>query len=524
MALEGEVSAPPAVGAASDGEAAYRAIFEATSDGLVINELDGTVVEVNPAFCAMHGFAREELIGRHPSLFIAPGSLPLLAEYVDAVRRGERFQARAADVRRDGTTFPVEVHGGPFTYRGRPHILGVVRDISARAQAYETLERRVAERTRELSALLEVSRNVASTLELAPLLGLILDQLGTVIDYTGAGILALESDEFTVLGYRGPLPPEQALALRFKLTREIGHWYVVQSKQPLLVADTWAQRESAREAFGEDGGVRTRFDYIRSWILAPLLHKDRVIGALSVEHAEPNHYSERDMSLARAIANQVAVAMENARLYQQAHELAALRERSRLARELHDSVTQALYALTLYTEASTRLLDDGDATTARQYLGEMRDTAREALDEMRLLIFSLRPPVLASEGLAAALRQRIEAVEGRSRGVEAALEVEGDARPTAAVEGALYRVAQEALNNALKHARARHVRVRLAQQPERTTLEIADDGTGFDLERADRGATQGLRGMRERAAEIGATLAVETAPGAGTRIRVEVAR
>lgn len=329
----------------TEGEREYRAIFEATSDGLAINALDGTVLEVNPAFCRMHGFTREELIGEQPTRFIAPDDHHLLRDYLAAVQAGGDFQARATDLRKDGTLFPVEVHGQQFVYRGQPAVLGVVRDITERTQAYELLEQHVAERTRELATLLEVSRQVVSTLELKPLLGIILDQLRVLMDYDGAGILGLEGDEFTVLGYRGPLPQETALGLRLRLSEELGHWYIVQSKQPLLIADTQARWLEAREMLGESGGMKTRFDYIRSWILVPLLYQDQVIGALSVEHSEPNHYTEQHATLALAIANQAAIALEHARLYEQAQQAAALEERQRLARELHDSVSQAVYGL-----------------------------------------------------------------------------------------------------------------------------------------------------------------------------------
>lgn len=505
-------------------EAQYRGIFEATMDALIINDLNGYVAEANPAACRMHGYTHDEFVGLHSPVFIHPDSHPIFADFLATVKAGEVFRTQAQNLRRDGTPFPIEVVGAPLTFRGAPHVLAVVRDITEQVQASQQLEQRVAERTRELSTLLEVSQHVASTLDLEPLLGTILDQLKLSVDFTGAGVLALDGDEFTVLGYRGPLPQEQALNLRFRLTEELGHWQVVHSREPLLVADTLAQLEAGRTTHGDDGGMRTRFDYIRSWMLLPLMHKDLVIGALSVEHSEPNHYTAHDLALAQAIANQAAVAIENARLYTKAQELASLQERQRLARELHDSVTQAVYGLTLYTEAASRQLAAGDTDGVSSYLDEMRDTAREALQEMRLLIFALRPPVLEQEGLAGALRARLEAVEGRAPGLTATLDVQGEQRAPVAVEAALYRIALEALNNALKYAQAHHVQVSLEQTAEATILEIRDDGVGFDPAKVPENGHLGLRGMRERAEHIGTRLEVESTKGHGTRIRVEVRR
>jgi signal transduction histidine kinase len=141
---------------------------------------------------------------------------------------------------------------------------------------------------------------------------------------------------------------------------------------------------------------------------------------------------------------------------------------------------------------------------------------------MRLLIFELRPSVLAENGLAAALQARLETVEGRA-GLETTFRVEGaDRRLAPEVEEGLYRISQEALNNALKHAQASHIQVHLRQNHSTVLLEIIDDGLGFDPSRARQQGGLGLRGMEERAARLGADLSVQSQPGAGTQVRVEV--
>jgi signal transduction histidine kinase len=208
-------------------------------------------------------------------------------------------------------------------------------------------------------------------------------------------------------------------------------------------------------------------------------------------------------------------------LYAQAQKAAALEERQRLARELHDSATQSLYSARLYAEAALRQLAGGDNTTAAEYVREVKDATRDALAEMRLLIHELRPPVLAEQGLAAALRLRLGAVEGRA-GLATELVAEpGPVRLPDALEQDLYRVAQEALNNALKHGKPGRIAVRLRQMEHRVSLEIADDGAGFDPAMGADGGL-GLRGMRERVARCGGSLDIESAPGKGTRVRVEV--
>jgi signal transduction histidine kinase len=207
----------------------------------------------------------------------------------------------------------------------------------------------------------------------------------------------------------------------------------------------------------------------------------------------------------------------------QVEALAVVEERNRLARDLHDSVTQALYGLTLSTEAAARQIAAGEVDAAATQLREIQETAQQALKEMRLLIFELRPPVLEEEGLAAALRERLQSVEGRV-GVATSLAVEGDGRLPPAVEAELDRITQEALNNALKHARAHQIAVQLRQDERIVALEIVDDGIGFDLGATWSRGGLGLRGMAERAARLGGQLAIDSRPGKGTRVRVEVPR
>jgi signal transduction histidine kinase/streptogramin lyase len=194
-------------------------------------------------------------------------------------------------------------------------------------------------------------------------------------------------------------------------------------------------------------------------------------------------------------------------------------ERNRLARELHDSVTQALYAVTLYTNAAVRLLSAGQVETALENVRKVRRTAIEALGEMRLLIFELRPPIL-EEGLAAALETRLQAVERRA-GLNTHFRVEGSGQLPPDVEECLYRITVEALNNSLKHADAQSIHVFLRLGPRRTLLEITDDGVGFDPALTSNGGGLGLRGMAERIEQFGGQLTVDSEPDSGTRIKVE---
>ena len=205
----------------------------------------------------------------------------------------------------------------------------------------------------------------------------------------------------------------------------------------------------------------------------------------------------------------------------QAEELAVLQERNRLARELHDSVTQSLYSLTLFSHAARRMAEDVGNDRLERQIGQIGGTAVKALKEMRLLVYELRPPELKKEGLIRALRQRLEAVEGRS-GVEARLVVDELGRLPPSVEQEIYRITNEALNNALKHAAAKSVTVYLRQLDDRVELEVVDDGIGFEFEVARDHGGMGLESIRQRAKQMNGEVTIRSAPGKGTSVKVAI--
>lgn len=260
----------------------------------------------------------------------------------------------------------------------------------------------------------------------------------------------------------------------------------------------------------------TTLSYMRSAVSVPMTLKDQVIGILELSSSEPNFYTMRHAELAMAIANQAAVAIENARLYAEVQDKVAFEERQRLARELHDSVSQALYGIVLGTETARTLLnrDPGQVAAPLAYVHSLAATG---LAEMRALIFELRPESLESEGLVAVLTMQIAALRARYQ-----IEVDtvfGD-EPSIPVntKEALYRIAQEALHNIVRHAEASHVVVRLDCDERHVLLEVRDNGVGFDVH-GDFPGHLGLRSMRERAMRLGGSLEVDSTPEHGATIR-----
>jgi signal transduction histidine kinase len=254
-------------------------------------------------------------------------------------------------------------------------------------------------------------------------------------------------------------------------------------------------------------------------VVAPVRSRGENLGALSVVGQPGRVFDEGDVALLASIADQIGVVVENARLYRQAEQLAVVRERERLARELHDSVTQSLYSLTLLAEASQRLIGAGDWGRVSEYVGRLGEIAQQALKEMRLLVYQLRPLVLKREGLVGALQHRLDAVEKRA-GVDARLLVGGTIELPASAEEELYRIAQEALNNALKHAAPTSVNVRICADDIGVVLEVSDDGCGFDPGSITAEGGMGLVSIRERTERLGGVLDVKSAIGEGTSVRV----
>jgi signal transduction histidine kinase len=201
-------------------------------------------------------------------------------------------------------------------------------------------------------------------------------------------------------------------------------------------------------------------------------------------------------------------------------ELAVAEERLRLARNLHDSVTQLLYSMSLYAGAAAEQLNSGSPETVAGHLSELQDTAQTALREMRLLVFELRPSALEQGGLVAALQARLDSVEARG-GMKTDLQVEGEENLSPATQAELYNIAMEALNNVLKHAQAQSVRIRLEFGPDLTKLEIHDNGKGFEPEERLPGGF-GITGMKERARKIGAQFQLQSSADSGTNVLIQV--
>jgi PAS domain S-box-containing protein len=452
-----------------DSEARFRQLVQTTPDVIWRADANGVFAFMADNGEALFGYPIEEIVGRHFGLLTSDDTMPIaranyaaLATEPDVVRH-----VPLTLVRRDGSTFEAEVTVVGVFEDGRfVGGQGTVRDVSAR----ERLQRELRESEERYRFLVENSPDVIFS-----------------IDADGRYAFMSESIE-RVTGYRQ--------------TDVIGRPFVefVPEDQLPVLQDLWLkhQQEPAVEA-------QVRIE---------LLHADgrRVpFEVSSVGLARDGRFAGIQ-GVARDVSDREALERD---LRRQAGELAAGEERAHLARELHDSVTQALFSMTLLSR-SIEMLVDRDAETAKHKLSELRDLQREALAEMRALIFELRPGNLEQEGLITALRTHSAALQGRI-GLPIVVTSDLTERLPIEIEEVMYRIAQEALHNVVKHAAAHQVRIEVGRSTGGARLRIVDDGKGFDPAAVPPGHL-GLAGMRARAERVGGRVDVRSSMGGGTTI------
>lgn len=386
--------------------------------------------------------------------------------------------------------------------------------IIERFRAREALQQRLE----EMAVLSRITRAVTTSASLPETLRTIAEDVTDLLTarVTLFAVPDAEQSELRVLtGFerlygtfattRGPFPLDQ-----MPITRQ-----VMDQRQSIVLSDVQAYSLPAvARAYVSELGLH-------SLMLVPLLAGGVAIGLLVVGSDQPNRtFTSHEVLLGETVAGDAAAAVENARLSAQARAAAVDAERQRLARELHDSVAQSLYSMTLLANGWRTLAQQGRLESPAACFEQLEDVGQQALGQMRLLIHQLRPPILEEVGLVGALQQRLEAVEQRA-GIQARLLTEGPVQDLPrTVEEQLFYIAQEALNNALRHAYASQVVVRIRAAGVGIVLSIEDNGVGFDLTAASGGL--GLTTMRERTERIGGVLSISSVPGQGTTVDVTV--
>jgi nitrate/nitrite-specific signal transduction histidine kinase len=383
--------------------------------------------------------------------------------------------------------------------------------MAAELQAsYATLEQRVADRTRELATLNTIATVVSRSLELGAIMDAALDATLAAMRIDAGVAFRLQDQRLQMMAHRGLsrgfVREVVSLPLATSLAAE-----AAAEMQPVVRPVAQYPQGALRRLLEVEGAVAV--------IVVPLMAKDTVLGTLNLVTFVSRSLTPEASSLLAAIGRQAGLAVENARLYEQAESAAAAAERIRLARELHDAISQTLFTASLIADVMPRLLERHPEEAQRQ-LVQLRRLTRGAQAEMRALLLELRPAALVEADLDTLLVHLIHAVAARAD-VEASLDVQEVPSLPVDVKIALYRIVQEALNNVVKHAQADHVTVTVHGSERGAGIEVhvCDDGQGFDPQEipADH---FGVLTMRERAATIGGELEFVSTPGKGTRISV----
>ncbi len=392
---------------------------------------------------------------------------------------------------------------------------------------HEEAELKLRKARDEMTALLEVSQDVVATLDPDSLLKLIIEQLQQVVEYDAASIHLLVNGVMIQQAYHHNeqiviRPPGQLQYSEVPIFREMidrGAGFVIPDLQQVPELMTAIINYSGPDFLNIPSSAH-------SFMAAPMIVRKKGIGMLAVGSARTDIYDQASLNLLQIFANQAAIAIENAQLYEQAQTAAAAEERSRLARDLHDSVTQSIYSAALLAEVLPKI-EQRDPDQARQGLEELRQLTRGALAEMRTMLLELRPETVAKTPLNELLEQLVEALTARMD-IETQLDIQPVPILPPYVHINIYRIAQEALNNVVKHSEADQLQVALLPRTPfsmlssngwrgQIELRVADDGKGFDDKDFSAGSL-GLGIMRERSAEIGAMLATKSQPGQGTTI------
>jgi PAS domain S-box-containing protein len=478
---------------------------EQAGDAIMIADASGRVVYVNQAFMQVSDHAQVGTLAAVENLFVDRA----LANHVfaNAMSKGESWRGEI-ELRRENreivnTLLRVDsVRDGQPQARG---VVGVFTDITEMKQvrAAELEQRLLAE------ALQDTATALTGTLVLTEVFDRILVNVGQVVPHDAADIMLIEGDTVSIVRSRafGNFDFELNHAKSVPLAQWPHLQRMFDSEQTLMISDVYAD---------PDQMDILQNPWIRSYAGAPIKLRSEILGFINLHSATPDFYHPVHAERLAAFAGQAAIAIQNARLYEQAQEMATVKERQRLARDIHDAISQTLFSTTVITEALPRIMDE-QPEKVKQMLLDVHYMARGALAETRTLLFELRPEALAGSHISELLPQLAWATRSRKE-IDIRVQVNAGIDLPLEVKIVFYRIAQEALNNIIKYAKARHVLIGCRQHRRDVTLTIQDDGIGFEVTAATKGLGLGI--MRERAQMIEAELLIDSHVGKGTSIQV----
>lgn len=397
------------------------------------------------------------------------------------------------------------------------NLLATVAEIAGitiqRMKSMDAMEQLVTRRNNELSALYNViatasqSKNIKDKLEIA--LGEVLRSLNCL----HGSIFLYDWDENRLRCFASQQLPSN-LKERIENSTLETSWegWAILHDEALVISDISSDQRFI-------GMNHILDDQKLVYVGMPIKNNGKISGVLSILRMGTQVFSIDEISFIYALANHIGVIIENNSLIERVEKAALADERSRLARDLHDSVTQTLYSSTFFAETGLKMIEQGKLEQVKEYLAKLSQSSLQALKEMRLLIYQLRPEILKTEGLIPALRQRLELVENKVT-IQTKLSVNEIRRLSDHIEDALYWIAIEALNNILKHAQASQVLIKIQMEEVRVILQIQDNGKGFEPLETTHINGLGLNNIRERLQKEGGSLEISSSKEQGTTLTI----
>jgi len=500
-----------------ENEERLRQLTENIDEVLWLKDVStNQMLYVSPAYSTIWGASRKSLYENAASFLgiVNPEDRPRIQEALQQHPSGgfdEEYRIIPSDKKQrwiHARTFPIRNEQGEI-YR----VAGVAEDITEqkRLMIAEHEQRVLAE------ALRDTANALNSTLDMSEVLDRILANIKRVVPPDAAEIMLIENGVAHIVrsqGYADRGLQDELQCLSFSVASTPNLRYMTETKQPLIVPDI-------QHSTGDITLKMSPALFWRSYAGVPINTQDAVIGFINLGSITPNFFTPVHADQLQGFAEQAAIAIKNARLHEQVQELAAHRERQRLARDLHDAVSQTLFSASITAEALLRNWNR-DPSAIGEQLADLHRLTRGALAETRAVLLELRPDTLMEIELEELVRQLIEAIRSRKH-IDISLSI--NAPKDAAyhmppdLKLGLYRIIQESLNNVVKHSDATHVDMTLAYRDDHVRLDITDDGRGFDLE-AVPPSSMGLRIMHERVETLGAALKIESQIGSGTHISV----
>jgi len=488
---------------------------------IIITDTKGRIEYVNPKFTQLTGYSFEEVTGNNPRILKSGQMPPEVYECLwDTITGGKEWQEELQNKKKNGTLFWVSAVISPiFDYNGSiSHFVAVEEDITERKKLTDTLAKSEARLLAEMKSVLVINRALVSELKLDKLLEFIITQAQALMDADGAFILLLSGDkkffDVATIGFS-------------HLQIETSHRFQVQgspAEQAMSSQQIQVFNNGPSEHYLKSISAFLPQANIHSLLCAPLKAQNKALGALLTWSEQEENFGPNDCRLMDLFADQVALAIYNAELYARNRRLAIEQERHRLARELHDTVTQSLYSIAMAAKTSLKLLRQAEPEDRLQYpLEHISMLAKNALTEVREQIYHLSPTSLVEKGLVEALTHHCNLLKQR---YSIAIEIAAASEISLSMDQqeVLYYIAREALWNIIKHAEATSIDIALTDMNNHIALSIVDNGIGFDPSEVLSTETMGLKNMQERIGSLGGAFELQSKPGEGTRISVRIPR